>query len=45
MTRGDVHVCTLSELHLSLPHTPDFLAANLAPADSAEQIRKTEGGH
>jgi acetolactate decarboxylase len=45
MTRGDVHVCTLSELHLSLPRTPDFLAANLATADSAEQIRQTEGGH
>jgi hypothetical protein len=28
----------VSELHLSLPHTPDFLAANLATADSDEQI-------
>jgi acetolactate decarboxylase len=45
MTRGDVHVCTLSELHLSLPRTPDFLAANLATTDSAEQIRQAEGGH
>jgi acetolactate decarboxylase len=41
---GDVRICILSELHLSLPRTPDFLAANLATADSAEQIRQTEGG-
>ena len=45
MTRGDAHICTLSELHLSLPRTPDFLAANLATAGSAEQIRQAEGGH
>jgi acetolactate decarboxylase len=45
MTRGDVRICTLSELHLSLPRTPDFLAANLTTADSAEQIRQAEGGH
>jgi acetolactate decarboxylase len=45
ITSGDVRICTLSELHLSLPRTPDFLAAKLATADSAEQIRQTEGGH
>jgi acetolactate decarboxylase len=45
MSRGDVHVCVISELHLSLPRTPDFLTANLATADSAEQIRQAEGGH
>jgi hypothetical protein len=43
--RGEVHIRTLSELHLSLPRTPDFLAAKLAAADSAEQIRQTEGGN
>jgi acetolactate decarboxylase len=43
--RGKARICTLSELHLSLPRTPDFLAANLATADAAEQIRQTEGGH
>jgi acetolactate decarboxylase len=45
ITHGRVDICTLSELHLSLPRTPDFLAAKLATADSAEQIRQTEGGH
>jgi acetolactate decarboxylase len=45
ITRGKARICTLSELHLSLPRTPDFLAANLATADAAEQIRQTEGGH
>jgi acetolactate decarboxylase len=45
ISRGEVHICTLSELHLSLPRTPDFLAAQLAAADSAEQIRQTEGGN
>jgi alpha-acetolactate decarboxylase len=45
MNRGEAHVCVVSELHLSLPRTPDFLAANLATADSADQIRQAEGGH
>jgi acetolactate decarboxylase len=45
MSHGEASICTLSELHLSLPRTPDFLAATLATADSAEQIRRTEGGH
>jgi acetolactate decarboxylase len=44
ITSGDVRISTLSELHLSLPRTPDFLGAKLATADSAEQIRQTEGG-
>jgi acetolactate synthase-1/2/3 large subunit len=34
-----------AELHLSLPRTADFLAANLAKGDMTEQIRQTEGGH
>jgi len=41
----EARICTLSELHLSLPRTPGFLAAELATADAAEQIRQTEGGH
>jgi acetolactate decarboxylase len=45
MTRGEARICTLSELHLSLPRTPAFLAATLTAADSAEQIRQAEGGH
>src|SRR5258707_8431724 len=45
MSRGEARICTLSELHLSLPRTPDFLAAKLATADAAEQIRQAEGGH
>jgi acetolactate decarboxylase len=45
MSRGEARICTLSELHLSLPRTADFLAANLVSADAAEQIRQTEGGH
>jgi len=45
VSHGEARICTLSELHLSLPRTPDFLAAELATADAAEQIRQTEGGH
>jgi alpha-acetolactate decarboxylase len=45
MIHGEARICTISELHLSLPRTPDFLAANLATTDVAEQIRRTEGGH
>jgi acetolactate decarboxylase len=45
ISRGNARISTLSELHLSLPRTPDFLAANLATPDAAEQIRQTEGGH
>jgi acetolactate decarboxylase len=44
ISHGEAHICTLSELHLSLPRTPEFLAATLATADSAEQIRHAEGG-
>jgi acetolactate decarboxylase len=43
ISHGDVRICVLSELHLSLPRTPAFLAATLTAADSAEQIRQTEG--
>jgi hypothetical protein len=44
MSYGKACVCTLSELHPSLPRTPDFLNAHLASANTAEQIRQTEGG-
>ncbi|BBY67225.1 acetolactate decarboxylase [Mycolicibacterium helvum] len=45
MSRGTVDICTISDMHLSLPRTPQFLAAALGSADSAAQIRKAEGGH
>jgi acetolactate decarboxylase len=45
LSHATVSVCTLSDLHLSLPRTPEFLAAKLATADAAAQIRQTEGGH
>ena len=40
----EVSVCTSSELVLSLPRTPEFLAADLSGRDVDEQIRATEGG-
>ncbi|MCW2651645.1 MAG: acetolactate decarboxylase [Mycobacterium sp.] len=45
LSHGTVSVCTLSDLHLSLPGTPEFLGANLATADADEQICQAEGGH
>jgi acetolactate decarboxylase len=41
--RGRAEVSTQSELHLSLPRTPQFLGADLNPADAQEEIRKAEG--
>jgi acetolactate decarboxylase len=32
-----------SDLHLSLPRTPEFLAAELNRPDMDNQIRRTEG--
>jgi acetolactate decarboxylase len=43
-TRGTVQISVRSELHLSLPRTPEFLAAELDKADLDTQIRRTEGG-
>ena len=40
---GQVTICTASELHLSLPRTAPFLAADLSPADMNAQIKQTEG--
>ncbi|TLH66915.1 acetolactate decarboxylase [Mycolicibacterium aubagnense] len=45
MSRGTVDICTIADMHLSLPRTPQFLNAALDSADTAAQIRKTEGGH
>jgi acetolactate decarboxylase len=43
LARGRVEVCLRSDLHLSLPRTPEFLAAELNKADLDTQIRRTEG--
>ena len=40
--------CPKSDRGVSDPRsvtTPDFLAATVATANSAEQMRRTEGGH
>jgi acetolactate decarboxylase len=44
LTRGTVEISVRSDLHLSLPRTPEFLAAELNRADADAQIRHTEGG-
>jgi acetolactate decarboxylase len=44
MAHGKIAISTASELHLSLPRTEPFLTANLTSADTAAQIRQTEGG-
>ncbi len=44
LTRGRVEVSVRSDLHLSLPRTPEFLAAELDRADMDGEIRRTEGG-
>jgi acetolactate decarboxylase len=44
LSRGRVEIAVRSELHLSLQHTPQFLGAELHPADLDSQIRQTEGG-
>jgi acetolactate decarboxylase len=45
VTRGTIEIATLTELHLSLPHTQAFRDATMTDADTADQIRRTEGGH
>lgn len=45
MTTGEIQIATISDLHLSMPDTPDFRHADFTAADTAEQIRETEGGH
>jgi acetolactate decarboxylase len=44
LTRGRVDISVRSELHLSLPRTPEFLAAELDRTDMDSEIRRTEGG-
>jgi acetolactate decarboxylase len=43
LTRGTVKISVRSDLHLSLPRTPEFLAAELNRADVDTEIRRTEG--
>ena len=44
LVRGVVEISVRSELHLSLPRTPQFLSAELNGADVDGRIRQTEGG-
>jgi len=44
LLRGTVDISVDSELHLSLPRTPQFEQANLTDVDADGQIRQTEGG-
>jgi acetolactate decarboxylase len=43
LAHGTVEIGVRSELHLSLQRTPEFLDADLNPADLESQIRQTEG--
>ncbi|GAA4556374.1 acetolactate decarboxylase [Planotetraspora kaengkrachanensis] len=44
LAHGTIEVSSSADLHLSLPTTDAFLAANLSPTDVAAQIRRSEGG-
>jgi acetolactate decarboxylase len=45
LERGEIEVCVESELHLSLPRTPQFLDADLTAGEpGAVDIRRVEGG-
>ena len=44
LDHGEVRICSVSELHLSLPRTAPFLSADLSPADANAQIKQSEGG-
>jgi acetolactate decarboxylase len=43
LLKGTVEIGVCSDLHLSLPRTPQFEAANLSDVDADGQIRRTEG--
>jgi acetolactate decarboxylase len=43
LLRGTVEIGVCTDLHLSLPQTPQFEAANLSDDDADGQIRRTEG--
>lgn len=45
MTTGVIEYARLTDLHLSVPETDAFRDARLGGANTAEQIRRTEGGH
>ena len=45
MVEGTVELAVLTDLHLSVPQTEAFRDAALSAADTADQIRRTEGGH
>jgi acetolactate decarboxylase len=45
MSGGTIEIAILTELHLSVPRTEAFREAALNASDTAEQIRRTEGGH
>jgi acetolactate decarboxylase len=44
LDHGQVEISSRSELHLSLPRTPQFLRSDLTQANIAAQIRQAEGG-
>jgi acetolactate decarboxylase len=44
LERATIEVCVESELHLSLPRTSQFLAADLGTKDLGADIRRAEGG-
>lgn len=44
LTRGTIEISVRTDLHLSLPRTQQFLAADLNKADFDSQIRQTEEG-
>jgi acetolactate decarboxylase len=41
---GKIEISVRSELHLSMPRTPQFLESNLTADNIAAQIRRAEGG-
>jgi acetolactate decarboxylase len=44
LTRGTIEISVRTDLHLSLPRTREFLAADLSKSDADAQIRRTEEG-
>jgi acetolactate decarboxylase len=44
LSDGQIEISSESDLHLSLPSTPQFLDASLLPANIAAQTRQAEGG-
>ncbi|MFJ5215670.1 acetolactate decarboxylase [Streptomyces sp. NPDC088354] len=44
LDQGTIALAERSELHLSLPTTPQFLSSDLSPSGLSDQIRQAEGG-